>query len=148
MKKLLNKRYFLIGGGIILLMVLSVCVYLISTDDYTDAKFRSMQDDIPSLEQVDLTGLRELEASGGPSIDFPDLKKRLSHIKKNIIIVDGIGQFHGYFEDLPSSFFGYSLDDADLRHFIRRFIFTGTFEERPELITSESEEAQKKWVWV
>ncbi|MBX9621003.1 MAG: hypothetical protein K2X28_03085 [Alphaproteobacteria bacterium] len=114
-----------------------------STDDYTNAPFRTMQDRISSAEQVDLRGLRELQASGGPSIDFDDLKKRLRHIKSQVIIVDGTHQSKGYIKKISTIFLNYKSNNTDLRHFIRRLIYTYSLEEHPELVTPESEIAKQ-----
>lgn len=143
LKKCLSNRIILITAVSIFLVMITTVIYLLSTDEYTDAKFRTMQDRISSSEKVDLTGLRELQASGGPMFYFPDLQQRLSYIPKTIIIVDGIRQYHGYINDVPTSFFGYDAKDVDCRHFIRRLIFTGTLEERHDLVTPESQKAQE-----
>jgi predicted protein tyrosine phosphatase len=143
MRKLLNLKSIITGGGLVLLLGLLFLVYLVSTDNYTNASFRTMQDKISSTEQVDLKGLRELQASGGPSVDFDRLKKDLSHIKNRIIIVDGTNQSQGYIKKIPTTFLGYSSKDTDLRHFIRRLIYTYSLEEHPELITPEQEIAKK-----
>lgn len=142
-KTYLKKRVLFIGGGTFILAVLSTLFYLISTDDYTDAKFRTMQDTIPSSEKIDLTGLRELQASGGPMINFPDLKKRLNPANKNIIIIDGMRENHGYINTIPTTFFGYHRRKLSTRYFIRRLLFTGTTQPLPERTSSEIEMARK-----
>ncbi|MBS0271782.1 MAG: hypothetical protein JSR85_03965 [Proteobacteria bacterium] len=142
-KKIIKLKYVLAAGGMLFFLAIACLTYLVSTDSYTDASFRTMQDSISTTEQVDLNGLRELQASGGPSVDFEDLKNKLRHVKSKIIIVDGIRQKHGYIKKIPSAFLGYNLHDADLRHFIRRLIYTSSVEERPELVTPESEIAKQ-----
>lgn len=143
MKNFFNKRNFLWGGGILFLSILAVVVYLLSTDDYVDSKFRTMQDPISSSTSVDLTGLREISASGGPILDFPTLKKKLSFVKKTIIIVDGMKEHHGYINEIPITFLGYHRKKTDLRYFLRRLFFTGTPYVQTELIVQESELAKK-----
>ncbi|MBY0500539.1 MAG: hypothetical protein K2P93_00870 [Alphaproteobacteria bacterium] len=140
---LFNKKNFFIGSGIFCLIALITTFYLLLTDDYTDAKFRTMQDELPSSEKFDITGLRELQASGGPIVDFSDLKKKLSHVQKNIIIADGLWEFHGYIYNIPATYFGYQRATPDLRYPLRRLLFTGTTEARRELVIPESEVAQQ-----
>jgi hypothetical protein len=143
MSKFLSLKHIKTGGGIFFFLILFFLVYFVSTDDYTNAPFRTMQDRISSAEQVDLRGLRELLASGGPSVDFDDLSKRLSHVKSRIIIVDGTHQSQGYFKKIPTTFLNYKSNDTDLRHVIRRLIYTYSFKEHPELVTPESEIAKQ-----
>ncbi|MBY0272083.1 MAG: hypothetical protein K2X02_01525 [Alphaproteobacteria bacterium] len=138
MKRILKLKYIKNGGAILLFLGLFFLIYFVSTDDYTNAPFRTMQDRISSAEQVDLNGLRELQASGGSSIDFDDLKKRLSHIRSRIIIVDGTRQSKGYIKNISTAFLNYRSNNSDLRHFIRRLIYTYSLEERPELVIPES----------
>lgn len=143
MKKFFNKWNIFFASSAIFITLLAVVVYLLSTDDYTDSKFRTMQDQIASSESVDLTGLRELSASGGPILDFPALKKKLGFVKKPIIIVDGMKEHHGYIKDIPLTFFGYHRKKPDFRYVLRRLFFTGTTQQQPELIVHERELAQK-----
>ncbi len=143
MKRILDLKHIKNGGAILLLLGLFFLVYFVSTDDYTNAPFRTMQDRISSAEQVDLKGLRELQASGSSSIDFDNLKKRLGHIKSHIIIVDGTQQSKGYIKKISTAFLNYKSNNTDLRHFIRRLIYTYSLEERPELVIPESEVAKQ-----
>ncbi len=110
---------------------------------FYSGNFRTTQDRIWSSQQVDLTGLRELNASGGNSVRFSDLKRKLSHIKENKIIVDGISEFHGYVKGIPTTFFAYQNPHPHWKYFIRRWIFTGTTKVCPLLVTPESTEARK-----
>ncbi len=126
MKKTLNKKYLFIGGSIVIFTILLTITYLLSTDNYTDAKFRTMQDEISSSEKIDLTGLRELPASGGPIIDFPNLKKRLAPLNRNITIIDGMRESHGYINNMATTFLGYHRKKQSIRYFIRRLLLTGT----------------------
>lgn len=103
-----------------------------------------MQDTILTTHSVDLTGLRDLQASGGTSVRFTDLQRRLPHVKGPKIIVDGMAEFHGYIYGLPTTFFGYQrARSPELKHLIRRWIITGTTKVLPELVTPEAEEAKK-----
>lgn len=128
--------------AIAFIVMISTVIYLLSTDEYTDAHFRTMQDKIGALENVDLTGLRELSASGGPILDFPTLKKKLSFVKKPLIIIDGMREHHGFIKGIPITFFGYHRKKPELRYFLRRFFFTGTPHVQPELIVQEREMAK------
>ena len=118
------KKYSLIGLTLLILSV-GAGFYFILTDNISQAKFRTMQDPISSAENVDLTGLRDLQVSGGPSFTFSELAQDLAHIKKPIIIVDGQREDHGYIGTRPTVFFGYERK-SDFRHTLRRLIFTGT----------------------
>lgn len=141
MKTSLKKCGIWIGGG--LLFSLGLLVFLFFDGFYGGTHFRTMQDKISSSEQVDLTGLGELQASGGMPPRFTDLKIRLSHINKEKIIVDAIGEFHGYIKGIPTNFLGYARSTPAFRHTLRRLILTGSNEMRPELVKSEAEEARK-----
>ena len=142
-KRIVNLKSIKNGAALLLLLGLFFLVYFVSTDDYTYAPFRTMQDRISSAKQLDLKGLRELQASGGPNINFDDLKKRLSHIKSHIIIVDGTYQTKGYIKNISTAFLNYQSKDTDIRHFIRRLIYTYSLKERPELVIPESEVAKQ-----
>lgn len=142
MKKFLRERKLLVGTmGLFTVIVSSL--YFLLTDDYADAKFRTMQGPLSSVEQVDLTGLRVLQASGGAIINFPKLKKELSHIKKEIIIVDGISEYHGYINNIPATYLGYNKLDPDLRYPLRRLLFTGTTQAKREVVIPEKDVAQQ-----
>lgn len=144
MKKIFSKKNVLLISAIIFISIIFTVIYLLSTDEYTDAPFRTMQDEIAATsEDVDLTGLRELSASGGPIVDFPTLKKKLSFVKKPIIIIDGMNEYHGYIKDIPITFFGYHRKKPELRYFLRRIFFIGTPHIQPELIVQESEMARR-----
>jgi hypothetical protein len=102
-----------------------------------------MQDKISSIENIDLRGLRELQASGGAAPCFADLQKKLSHIKQPKIIVDAKAESPGYIAGRPISFYRYDVSGLRLKHFIRRLYYTGTIFERPDFIISAPEEAKK-----
>lgn len=123
---------FLGGGG----------YYALLTDNISQAKFRKMQDPI-SDQGVNVKGLKELKASGSPSFYFKDLKTFLADVQNPIIIVDGQREDHGYIGTIPTVFFGYERK-PDLRHFIRRFIFTGRTDVCESCVISEKELVEKK----
>jgi hypothetical protein len=130
------------------LILLSVGLYFLSTDSYTQAKFRTMQDPISSDVKVDLTGLKDLQASGGPIVNFSNLRKQLQHVDKKIIVVDAIRQYHGYinnglFKEIPTTFLAYDRDDPDLRHWLRRLFITSSLKMRKDLVMSEKNIADK-----
>lgn len=139
MKSLLRLRNILIGLTITLI---AGAGYLLSSDKYTEAKLRTMQDEIPPTEQVDLRGLREIQASGGPIINFSELKQKLDLYKK-VIIVDAMREDHGYIKDRPTTFFGYNKHDPDIRYPLRRLLYTGTIKVRKDLVIPEKEMAAK-----
>lgn len=141
--KFFNKRYVLFGFGTCFIFIIIVSIFLLFTEDYKNAKFRTMQDQIASSEPVDLTGLRELSASGGPIVDFPTLKKNLASVRKSIVIVDGMKELHGYINGFPLLFFGYHRKKPSLRQLIRRLFLTGTIHEQPALIIKEHEVTKK-----
>jgi hypothetical protein len=105
--------------------------------------FRTMQDEIKSTENVDLRGLKDLRASGSNIPGFPDLQKKLSHVKGPIIIVDAMYDYHGYFLGIPTTFLAYQQKTPPLKHSLRRLLLTRTFNKRMDLVTPESEEAAK-----
>jgi len=101
-----------------------------------------MQDKVSSLAGVDSGGLREMRASGGNSVRFLDLKWRLSHVDRPVIIVDAMSEYHGYIKGIPTSFLAYHKQ-ASYKHLLRRLILTGSINVHPELVTSEEEEVIK-----
>ncbi len=135
----LKARWFVFIG--ILLMASIGLFYVLSTDDYTEAKFRTMQDPIANSENVNLNGLRELQASGGPIVNFPELKNQLKG-KGDVVIVDGITAYHGYINNTPTTFFGYHRPHPDLRYKLRRLLFTGSMDVNESLVKSESDVAR------
>lgn len=143
MKKLFNKKNVLFSFCTFFIIIASVVLFILFTDNYTDAKFRTMQDKIASSESVDLTGLRELPVSGGPPTDFQTLKKKLGFVNKPIILVDGTQEQHGYINGIPMTFFGYYCKKPSLTYFIRRLFFTGSLYEQPALVVKEQELAKK-----
>lgn len=142
MRRFLTKRNALIGTGFISVIVFLLFIFL---DAFYGSNFRSMQDPILTLKEVNVTGLRDLHASGGTSVRFWDLKRRLSHVTGPIVVVDGMAEYHGYIDGIPTTFFGYQREGSpSFKHFIRRLIFTGTTDVKPELVTSEAETAKEQ----
>ncbi|MBS0271783.1 MAG: hypothetical protein JSR85_03970 [Proteobacteria bacterium] len=142
MKKCFTPKRILIGGSLSLILGLIIYIFADNYAAYTTQKFRTMQDPVSTTQQINLTGLRELLASGGSAPLFRELKDQLNHVSQNIIIFDARNQPHGYVKGIPSKFFCYHRDPS-LRHLQRRLIYTGTIENRPELFSTEKEEAQK-----
>jgi len=139
MKKFLTKKSALIGMPLGCLMIFIIYLF---ADLFYVSNFRTMQDHLSLSEQVDLTGLRELHASGGAPLCFSDLQHKLQHVKEPKYIVDGMAEFHGYIKGIPTTFFGYQRRGPNFRHLMRRWILTGTTEINPALITSEETEAK------
>ncbi len=140
MMKILRPRNLLIVGGLFSLIGFMLFLFF---EAFFSGNFRTTQDRIWSTQNINLTGLRELKASGGTSVRFPDLKRKLSHVKDHIMIVDGITEFHGYVKGIPTTFFAYQNPNPHWKYYIRRWVFTGTAKVRPDLVVSESEEAKK-----
>lgn len=138
--RFLKNKYVLMGAAIGLVLCLVLAVYI---DAYAGYRFRTMQDPITSTERVDLTGLKELQASGGNIPRFPFLTWKLSHIKSDKMVVNAHGTFVTYVKGLPATLLGYHTKKPSLRHYIRRLCITGTPAIRPNLVTSEAEEAKK-----
>lgn len=142
MIKFFTKKRILIGGFSVFLIIFLLYIFL---DAFYGSNFRSMHDRILTTQDVNVTGLRELQASGSTSVRFLDLQRRLSHIKGPIFIVDGMAEYHGYIHGIPTIFFGYQREGSpSLKHFIRRLIFTGTTKVKPEMVISEAIEAKKQ----
>jgi hypothetical protein len=139
-KKSLMKKFIFVGSGLVLIIG---CLFYLFLDAFHDPNFRTMQDKIANAESVDLTGLRDLRASGGFSVSYADIKKRLRHIKGEKFIVDGMSAFHGYIHGIPTTILGYHVSDPGLRHLLRRIIVTGTLEPCPNRVTDAHEEAKK-----
>lgn len=118
-------------------------IFFLFYEAYFNTNFRTTNDKIFFTQEVDLRGLRELKASGGTSVRFPDLKRRLNHTKDSLFIIDGIDEFHGYIRGIPSTFFAYQKSNPHWKYYIRRWIYTGSVDIHPELVIPEAIEAQK-----
>lgn len=141
MKKIFKPKILFLLGSLSLLIGFLLFLFY---DAFFSGNFRTTQDKIRSFEHVNLTGLKELKASGGTSVNFGDLKRRLAHIKEDKIIVDGISEYHGYVKGIPTTFFAYQHRHPHWKYYIRRFVLTGTTEIRPDLVVSEEVEAKKQ----
>jgi hypothetical protein len=141
MKSSSKKKAFLMS--IFIALLICAFIYLFINIYYTDDKFRTMQDKISVTQEINLTSLRELQASGGRVPLFADLQKKLSHIKKKKIILDVRNELFAYINGMPEDFLNYHHDSPSVRHLPRRLFYTGTIKKRPELLISEKEEAQK-----
>lgn len=131
-------------GGIAAVCLLGIVAYILATDAYMVAPFRTLQDPLSSQEKVNLQGLHTTHASGGPSPDFRVLKKQLSAVKEPIIVVDTIEDTHGYIGDISTIFLGYQRSSGkDIRYPLRRLIFTGTPKKHLDLMVPEAEVAKK-----
>lgn len=140
MKNFFRLKTTLIIVGIGLFIGLMLFLFI---EVFYNANFRSTEDRIWASENVQLAGLRDLHASGGTYIRFPDLKRKLSHIEGKKVIVDGITEFHGYVNGIPTPFLAYQNSHPQWKYYIRRLIFTGTTEIRPDLVVPEAEEAKR-----
>ncbi|MBL8676347.1 MAG: hypothetical protein JNJ47_02825 [Alphaproteobacteria bacterium] len=118
-------------------------IFFLFYEAYFNTNFRTTNDKIFFTQEVDLRGLRELKASGGTSVRFSDLKRRLSYTKDPLFIIDGIDEFHGYIRGIPSTFFAYQKSNPHWKYYIRRWIYTGSVDIHPELVIPEAIEAQK-----
>lgn len=140
MKRFFKLRNIFIAG------VLSTVIgfgFFLFYEAYFNTNFRTTNDKIFFTQGLDLRGLRELKASGGTSVRFSDLKRRLSHTKDPLFIIDGIDEFHGYIHGIPSTFFAYQKQNPHWKYYIRRWVYTGSIDVHPELVVSEAIEAQK-----
>ena len=140
MRKKFNVRNISLGS--LFLLVVTVALYAFF-DQYKENRFRTMQDQVDTTERVDLTGLYELQASGGSAPLFKNLQEKLNHVKKRKILLDVRKSACGYVKGIPIKFFGYQLKKPGLRHLPRRLLYTGTIDNHPEYHTSEKEEAEK-----
>jgi hypothetical protein len=137
----IRKKKIILAISIIGLFISFICFVFL--DAYDMKEFRSMQDEIPSTQEVDLTGLREIRASGGYLPRFPTLAKKLSHVKEDKIIINAESELTEYVKGLPITLLGYRKSTPDWKYYVRRLVFTGTIKERPDLITSGDQEAKK-----
>jgi hypothetical protein len=138
MKKFFRLRNILILSGAGLLVGLALFFF---ADAFVNRNFRTTQDRISSTEQVDLRGLRDIKASGGAAVHFLDLKRRLSHVKENKLIVDGMTEFHGYLMGIPTTFLAYQARRYNWKYTVRRWLLTGTQHLCQERVLPESEAA-------
>ncbi len=143
MKKILKSKIFY--TFITFILILSSIIYIF-WGAYNSYNFRTSKDTIYSWEDVDLNGLRDLNISGSDLVRFPELKFRIDHQAGPIIIVDGMSEPHGYLDGIPTVFFYYLHEEPRMKHFVRRWLYTGTTAEHPEWVISEAEEARKNGI--
>jgi hypothetical protein len=141
MELTLTKKSTFIGGGIIL--VGGLFIFLFFDAFYGGNKFRTMQDKIYSLENIELKGLRELKASGGNLPRLHYVSWKLSHIQEPKIILDLKSEFHGYIKGIPTTFFAYNRSEPALRHIPRRYLITGSIDILPDHVLPEEDEVKK-----
>jgi hypothetical protein len=135
------RKKSLLWGGALGLCITFLLFLVLST--YWMENFRTTQDLSKAPEGVDATGLYDLQASGGSLPRFPTLAWRLSHVKADKIIVNAESQPVDFVSGLPSTLFAYKNKKFVWKHYLRRFLFTGTFKERSDLIVSEEALAKK-----
>jgi hypothetical protein len=142
MNKFLKRISIFLSMGLFLFLGFFVFSSLELFDE--DPRFRTMQDKIASSQSLDLRGLREMRASGGAVPNFPELQRKLSHIKGRKIIIDAKAESPGYIAGRNLSFFRYDVSKVRPKHLIRRLYYTGTFLKKPEFIVTAQKEAQKR----
>lgn len=140
MKSLFRIKYCVV---LVFILALSILTYYVFLDGYFVLNFRDTQTPISSTEKVDLKGLNELYASGGPMIQYESLKDKLKHFKGEKIVVDAIGSESGFVRGFPSTYFSYQQNPPEWRYYLRRLLFTGSIDVRPELFIPEEVEAKK-----
>ena len=140
LKKMCSKK-LIIAGSVTLMLILTLSLSLLFFDAFYGRNFRSMEDKIDSTQEVDLQGVRDIRASGGAITRFATLKWNLSHIDEPIIVVDAMSEYHGFIKSISTAFLAYHKP-AHFRHFVRRFLLTGSTDVHPELVVSEEEEAK------
>lgn len=119
--------------------VLTFVGFAIQDEVRRQAKFRTMQDSLPSTESVDLTGLRDLPYTGGPPLSFVELKEKLPD--KKIIVVQGMNDRHGFYKGIPTGRLGYK-GNPTLKNYLWRLYYTGSLRAFPDETVPEKIEAQ------
>lgn len=137
----MKKKHILIGG--ICSLIIGVLICLLVYDLESIDTFRTMQDEIPVAENVNLKGLRDLHASGGHIPRFSELQEKIPSSFSRRIILDLTTESHGYVKGIPANFFGYHLPSPKIKHIPRRIVYLGSLEKHPEYIISEADEAKK-----
>ncbi len=135
-KRIFTLKNILITFGVIFLVIVGIEV---QDTMRQSGYFRTMQDPISSKETVNLKGLRELQIAGGPPISFSDLKEKMP--SKNIIVVGGLYDKHGYINGIPATYLSYN-GGVSLKHYFWRLIYTHTLKAHPELTIPEEQEAK------
>lgn len=138
-QRIKKKSLFLWGG----LGVCMALIFFIFLSIFGMENFRTMQDLRKVSAKVDLTGLHDIQASGGSLPRFPILKWKLSHVKLNKIIINAASKPIDFVKGLPSTLFAYKDKKFVWKHYVRRLLFTGTIKERLDLIVSEADLAKQ-----
>lgn len=131
----------LIFFGITLVLFAGFIIY-IYVDKYPTNKVRTMQDEIQTSKKVNLEGLNALKASGSNVPIFTQLQQRLSSIQEKKIICSVKESTSAYLNGIPYRYFGYHYDQPELRHYLRRLLYSGTLKAHPEWLRSEEMEAK------
>lgn len=131
----------LIFFGIILVLFASFGVY-IYVDRYPMNKMRTMQDQVQTSEKINLDGLNVLKASGSNTPLFSQLQQRLNFFKEKKVICDVKESNSTYLNGIPYRYFGYHYKQPELRHYLRRLLYSGTLKAHPEWLQSEEAEAK------
>lgn len=135
-----KKKSVLFGSGIV---ISALFILLVGLSAYLMENFRTMQDLADAPEGLNLTGLKDLQASGGSIPRFPTLQWKLSHVKLEKIIVNAESKPIDFIKGIPSFLLAYKDKKLTWKYYIRRFFLTGTIKERPDLIVSEESIAKK-----
>src|ERR1700722_14816861 len=113
MRKFFRKRNIIITSFFLLFSLILYWAY----DAFCGRqRFRTMQDTIYSLQDVNLKGLRELKASGGNQPRMPYLSWKLSHIKDNKIVLNLKYEVNRYIKGYPTTYLAYHHEKPDIRH--------------------------------
>ncbi|MBX9621364.1 MAG: hypothetical protein K2X28_04975 [Alphaproteobacteria bacterium] len=139
MNKLLKTT--LISLGITLVLFASFGIYMY-VDRYPTNKMRTMQDEVQTSEKVNLEGLKALNASGSNAPLFSQLQQRLNSVKEKKLIFDVKGSTSTYLNGIPHRYFGYHYEQPELRHYLRRLLYSGTLKAHPEWLRNEEAEAK------
>ena len=139
MNKLLKTTLIFFGITLVLFASFGIYIYV---DRYPINKMRTTQDEVPTSEKVNLEGLRALKASGSNAPLYSQLQQRLSFFKEKRLICDVKESTSTYLNGLPYRYFGYHYEQPELRHYLRRFLYSGTLKAHPEWLRSEEAEAK------
>ncbi len=134
------RRYLIILS--LILVALAGSYYLVMKDGIWVKHFRTTETvNIDKMKNVDLTGIDRLRISGSNLIIFSDLKKKLSHIKGPIYILDLTGNGHMYYKGYPTNFFGLKKQRPGITYRLRQFLVNGFKPFDESLMRNEQEEA-------
>ena len=139
MNKLLKTTLIFFGITLVLFASFEIYMYV---DRYPTNKIRTMQDEIQTSEKVNLEGLNELKASGSNAPLYSQLQQRLSFFKEKRLVCDVKESTSTYLNGIPYRYFGYHYEQPELRHYLRRLLYSGTLKAHPEWLRSEEAEAK------